>query len=80
MLDTTVTLIESDQLVSGSDPVTVLTGGLVSSDLTAGVIPTTEASHALASQSDSSQTQTQVAACEPEALKTGKTIMICPLL
>ncbi|XP_036927949.1 zinc finger protein 638-like [Acanthopagrus latus] len=73
MLDTTVTLIESDQLVSGSDPVTVLTGGLVSSDLTAGVIPTTEASHALASQSDSSQTQTQVAACEPEALKTETT-------
>ncbi|KAM8773265.1 uncharacterized protein AB9X84_015129 isoform 2-T2 [Acanthopagrus schlegelii] len=73
MLDTTVTLIESDQHVSGSDPVTVLTGGLVSSDLTAGVIPTTEASHALASQSDSSQTQTQVAACEPEALKTEST-------
>lgn len=74
-----MTLIESDQHIPGSDPVTVPTaetGGLVSSDLTADVIPTTEASDALASQSDSSQTQTQVPACEPEALETGTTILI----
>ncbi|XP_073333079.1 uncharacterized protein [Pagrus major] len=75
--DTTVTLIESDQHVSGSDPVTVLTaetGGLVSSDLTPGLILTTEASLALASQPDSSSSQTQVPTCEQEAPETETTL------
>ncbi|XP_044044998.1 zinc finger protein 638-like isoform X3 [Siniperca chuatsi] len=68
----------SDEHLSESEPVTVLTaetsGGLVSSDLTPGLVLTAAASPAPASQSDSSPGQTHLPICQPEAPETETTL------
>ncbi|XP_070832763.1 zinc finger protein 638-like isoform X2 [Chaetodon trifascialis] len=78
MSDTTATLPKPDEQGSESEPVTVPTAeasdGLVSSDMTPGLILTEAASPAQASQPDSSSSQTHVTAGQADTPETESTL------